>query len=354
MIVEEHVRAARARNGTLAVREGEAQAAGVPAAGAPVIGAPATGAPAVGAPAAEAQLAERLRCNTAAVRVSFTWFGTRKALTPTQKGEAADAFGAEGAFLSAGKKLLDTRDPKYRAVTQVKGRATAYWRSFSLPYPEPGLRLIRRDRISAFTEAMREYQVELASAVLELDGHLDSLKSAARERLGRLFDPADYPASLSGQFDLSWEFPSVEPPDYLRRLHPELYREECRRARSRFEEAIALAEQAFTQELAKHVQHLAERLSGLEDGMPKVFRDSAVENLREFYARFRELSVGSNGELDEVVRRAESLLGNIPAQELRDRPAARERIAAGLAEVQIALEPLLAERPRRRILRSPR
>jgi hypothetical protein len=51
--------------------------------------------------------ADRLKATMASVRVSVKWFGTRKTLTPAQKSEAADAFGAEGAFLSAGKKLID-------------------------------------------------------------------------------------------------------------------------------------------------------------------------------------------------------------------------------------------------------
>ena len=55
--------------------------------------------------------AERLRTTMAAVRVSLSWFGTRKTLTPEQVAQAADTFGAEGGFLSAGKKLLDTRHP---------------------------------------------------------------------------------------------------------------------------------------------------------------------------------------------------------------------------------------------------
>jgi len=47
----------------------------------------------------------------AAVRVSMSWFGTRKSLTAEQKAEAAEAFNAEARFLSAGKKLLDTTHP---------------------------------------------------------------------------------------------------------------------------------------------------------------------------------------------------------------------------------------------------
>ena len=40
--------------------------------------------------------------------------------------------------------------------------------------------------------------------------------------------------------------------------------------------SVQLAEQAFIEELARLVDHLTERLSGAEDGKPKVFRDSAV------------------------------------------------------------------------------
>ena len=82
-----------------------------------------------------------------------------------------------------------------------------------------------------------------------MDRHYAELKSAARDRLGSLYNPADYPASLTGLFQVSWDFPSVEPPDYLQELNPELYRQECERVAARFDEAVRLAEQAFIEEL---------------------------------------------------------------------------------------------------------
>ncbi|MEI8375744.1 MAG: hypothetical protein WCJ35_23220 [Planctomycetota bacterium] len=66
--------------------------------------------------------AQRLRRTMAAVRVSIQWFGTRKSLTAEQKAEAAEPFGAEAQFLSAGKKLLDNTDPSFKAVTTVRGK----------------------------------------------------------------------------------------------------------------------------------------------------------------------------------------------------------------------------------------
>ena len=109
--------------------------------------------------------AARLRAAMAAVRVAFTWFGVRKTLTAEQRAQAADAFGAEGEFLSAGKKLLDTRHPAYKAVTAVRGRVLQFWKGISLPYPEPAVRLIRQDDLSTFDVQMTSLQAELEDAV---------------------------------------------------------------------------------------------------------------------------------------------------------------------------------------------
>jgi hypothetical protein len=215
----------------------------------------------------------------AAMRLQFTWFGTRKSLTPQQKDQAAESFGAAGPFLSAGKKLFDTRHPRFKAVTAVRHRATAYFQGSSLPYPEPAVRLAPQDDVEVLQARMTQFAEELARAVAALDEEFDQLRLAAREQLGRLYCESDYPASLAGLFAMSWDFPSVEPPEYLRRLSPELYRQECQRVSARFDEAVQLAEQMFLSELGELVSHLAERLSGDADGKPKVFRDSAVENL---------------------------------------------------------------------------
>src|SRR5256885_1987798 len=94
--------------------------------------------------------AHRLRLTTAAVRVSFTWLGVRKTLTPQQKSQAAESFGAEGEFLSAGKKLLDTRHSAYKAVPAVRGQVVQYWKGTTLPYPDAGVRLIRQESIEPF------------------------------------------------------------------------------------------------------------------------------------------------------------------------------------------------------------
>lgn len=297
---------------------------------------------------------DRLRSTMTAARLMFNWLGVRKSLSSLQKDQAANSFGAEGKFLSAGKKLLDTSHPAFKAVTAIRGRTVAYWKGISLPFPEPGIRLIRQNSINEFSDRVADFRNELDEAVLELNEHYDELRSAARQRLGDLFDSTDYPTTLVGMFAIEHDFPSVEPPPYLRQLSPELYRQECQRVQSRFDEAVQLAEQAFIEELARLVDHLSERLGGNADGKPKVFRDSAVTNLTEFFERFRSLNVRSNEQLDELVGNAQRVVRGVEPRELRDSQALRQTISTQMAAVQAGLDQLLVDRPRRNIQRRPR
>lgn len=297
---------------------------------------------------------QRLRTTMAAVRVSLSWLGTRKTLTAEQKTLAADAFGAEGAFLSAGKKLLDTKHPAFKAVTSIKGRIVSYWKSMSLPYPEPGIRLIRQDKIDGLDAQMNEFKEELGEAVWQLDEHYAELKSRARDRLGSLYNPTDYPESLRGMFQVAWDFPSVEPPNYIQQLNPELYQQECERVAARFDEAVRLAEQAFMEELQQLVAHLTERLTGQTDGKPKVFRDSVANNLTEFFDRFKQLNVRSNEDLDTLVDQCRGIVNGVEPQTLRDNQGLRQHVATELSQVQGVLDDLLVDRPRRNILRRPK
>jgi hypothetical protein len=296
--------------------------------------------------------AQRLRLTTAAVRVSFTWLGVRKTLTPEQKSQAAESFGAEGDYLSAGKKLLDTKHAAYKEVTAVRGRVVSYWRGLTLPYPEPGIRLIRQEQIDVFNQQMTAFRSELQDAVARLDDHYEELKTAARRRLGDLFNPADYPPALLGLFDLAWEFPNVQPPDYLMQLNPVIYEQEKSRIAARFEEAVRLAEQAFVSEFAGLVSHLCERLSASTDGEKKIFRDTAVTNLIEFFDRFRQLNIHSSDQLDDLVNQAQDMVRGVEPQTLRANDTLRQHVATQLSSVQAVLDGLLVDRPRRNLIRN--
>ena len=296
----------------------------------------------------------QLRSSMIAVKVVFTWMGVSRTLSKEQKSVAANAFNADGESISASKKLLDSKHPAWSAITKIKGEATKYWKDGSLPFPEPGLRLMGRERVGDFNERMDQFNRELDDAVQALELHYGEMRDAARQRLGSLFDSGDYPSTLIGAFAIEHSFPPTEVPDYLRELSPAVYQRECERVQTQFSNAVEMAEQMFFEQLSELVEHLAERLSADESGKQKTFRDSTLTNLTEFFARFNELSIGSNRELEDLVARTQSVIRGVEPQRLRDSDSLRQQIVTQMAAVQSTLDGLMVDRPRRNILRKAR
>jgi ElaB/YqjD/DUF883 family membrane-anchored ribosome-binding protein len=139
----------------------------------------------------------------------------------------------------------------------------------------------------------------------------------------------------------------------LKALSSDIWEQECARVAARFDEAVRLAEGAFIEELGELVSHISERLTGSgEDSKPKIFRDSAVTKLHEFFQRFRTLNVRSSEQLEQLVDSAQQAIRGISPQELRESQPLRQRIAAQMSAVKDALDGMLVDRPRRRIVRN--
>lgn len=96
----------------------------------------------------------------------------------------------------------------------------------------------------------------------------------------------------------------------------------------------------------------ARRFIGLHK--PKVFRDTAVTNLHEFFERFRSLSVRSDADLELLVDQAQQLLRGVEPQTLRQDQSARQQLTQQLSAVQGTLDELLVDRPRRNLIRFAR
>ena len=135
------------------------------------------------------------------------------------------------------------------------------------------------------------------------------------------------------------------------RINPEVYQQEQARVSQHFAQAVELAEQAFVAEFSKLVSHLSQRLQDDGTGERKVFRDTAVTNLMEFFDRFRHLSIGSNQDLEKLVEQAQELVRGVTPQALRTNDQLRQQIAGEMSQVQTSLDTMLVDRPRRRIVR---
>lgn len=296
------------------------------------------------------QFAAELRAQTSGVRFSKRMFWAKRSLSKKQTEEAAAPFHAEAKMIAASRKLLDTKNPAYLAVTKILGEARRYWNATTVDYPIKGIRLIRKSQIPVFEERMQGLVKELAGALEKLNAQYPALKTAAREQLGDLFDETDYPETLLGLFEIAWDYPSVEPPNHLKELHPEIYEQQQKLVAARFEEAIRLHEEAFAGELKGLVSHLVERLTGTDEaGKPVRLAVTAVTNVREFFEKFRETAIHSSPELDELILHAEKALEGVDPNELRKDAAKRGAIAQDMQQVAAVLDTMLVARPGRAI-----
>lgn len=302
-------------------------------------------------PATIADAARDVRANMGAVKVGFRWLGTRRSLSDAQTRQAAANFDADAEQVSAYKKLIDTKHPAYKALTTIKNQVVQYWRGITLPYPTEGVRLLRRDDIDGFEAKMRDFREQLELAVNNLQLEYESIKARAREHLGSLYDPSDYPENIQDAFGIFWEYPPVEPPRYLMNFNPELYEQEQARIQQRFEQAVAMAENSFADQLQALVAHLIERLTDNPDGSKKTFKSSVVENFGEFYEQFKKLNVRGNTELEALVSRANSLVAGVDVDDLRKDQDTRRTISEQMHELQNSLDDLIQNAPRRRVMR---
>jgi hypothetical protein len=215
--------------------------------------------------ASVARGASLLRREGIAVRLKIGRFGFSRAFDVEQRERAAEEFGASPEVVSARKTILDRRSDAVRAISAVLADAQNYWRSMTIQWPEPGVRIMRREKVSEFNTRMDQFLDELQNAVVAADAVYQSeLLPAAREKLGELFDASDYPTTLVGQWGLAHEYISIEPPEYLKDLAPDIYEQERARVAAKFEEAVSLAEQAFADEFSKVVAGLVDRLTPRE------------------------------------------------------------------------------------------
>lgn len=296
-------------------------------------------------------LSQQLKDETAGVSFKSHKFGVRRKLEEHHREQAAAPFHASAHSLVASKRLLDTRSEPYRAVVSVITRARSYWKSMTVFFPVKGTRLIRRDLIDVFEAQMQTFKAELEAATHGLLEDYKKLKQQARQDLGQLYSSGDYPDpdTLLDEFRLSWGYPSVDPPNFLKELNPRLYEQEQARVAARFAEAMAAAEQALAAEIHGLVEHLVDRLTPSDGGRKKSLQPSALKGLTEFVERFNQISVHTSPELDAMVKQIDAIAKGVDLQALKTTPDAQQHLFGTLDTLKTQLDSMLVDVPDRKI-----
>ena len=298
--------------------------------------------------------AEKLRNQFIGSTVGFRWFRGQRRVSSQHAHEVATTLdAADDRIVPPSKRLLDHRMPEVKQLVKLKNTALAEWRDRTLPYPERGIRLLRKSLLVAHEDAMKLLQSQIDEAAAQLENRRAEIIADAATKLGKTFNFADFPSSFVGAFQINLGYPSLHPDEALKYLNIAVYDTQNAMVAERFDQAVALAEQAFRDELAKLVARMCERLDGkLDKGKPKVFRDSLVTNLTDFFAQFKQLNVGSSDELDELVAKAQMAVKGVTPDKLRDNAQLQQSVRKQMLKIETKLTGAMVAKPTRKLMKK--
>lgn len=265
--------------------------------------------------------------------------------TSRQKPQAAVDTDADQRLLKVTAQLLESATLREIRQHDTTTRALVY--QVALPSPlRSGTYLLPVSLAPRVVRLLESRAAERALQVEQFASEYEECLAQAASRLRSLFDRRDYPSAdrVRDEFVMQWQLFTLALPDSL----PANMASEARRTlKAAWEQAAADIANALRGELADLVAHMAERLQIGPDGKPRIFRDSLVDNLRQFLADVDARNVIDDRELAALCDRARRLLDGVAPDALRTDMGLRERIRADMAAIRSAIDTLPA--PERRV-----
>lgn len=177
------------------------------------------------------------------------------------------------------------------------------------------------------------------------------LVAGAPAVLANLFDPSDYPSvpKVRAAFTYETRYMTLDTPTSLKSISKALFDREADKAKAQWADFTAEAIAAYRAQFADLVAHMVDKLTPGEDGKKKIFRGSALENVREFVTLFETLNVADDKELAAVTRKVTGLLEGIDPELIRKEEGVRDALANGFVSIKATLDTLVAAKPKRKI-----
>jgi hypothetical protein len=278
------------------------------------------------------------------VQLSTSVWGATRKIKPEQLPEIP----VSSEWLRASKKLVDPEALK--PINKVITKARSHITGVSLPFPIKSMEFVPKETITRVDARLNEFKSEFNRTVESFMESYDRLREVAMVNLGDLFDEMEYPLDIRSKFAFVWRFIILDVPNgNTALLAPEVYEREKEKFVQTMEQARELAVQSLREEFAGMVERITERFSTGPGGKPKVFKNSTVDNLYEYFETFKERNIFKDEQMEELVGRAQAILGGSSADAIRSSEHLKERIQDGMKDVELVMADILS-RPRRKIV----
>lgn len=261
------------------------------------------------------------------------WTASKK---DTKASESAKA--SAGAKSSAGwfnKRLVDPAS--LQPISKLEGRIRDFHYRHTLPWSDNGDRVLPGAAYMDYMDGLRKLKQEFENEVETFVKNYPMLVQDARQILGAMYDPKDYPTpeSIAGRFSVNTTFSTVpDAGDFRVDVGDEAVAEIKKNIEGNVQARLAGATRDCWDRLHQVVKAMAERLG--DD--TAVFRDSLVENIELLVDIIPKLNVANDEKLDYTVKKVRDWLCVNPAS-LRSQLTLRRLTAEKAVEILREIEP---------------
>lgn len=233
------------------------------------------------------------------------------------------------------KRLVDPAALK--PINQLEGRIRDFHYKYTLAWSDNGDRVLPGAAFMEYTEGLRKLKYEFEAEVDKFVADYPQLVQNARQMLGSLYEPGDYPTpeSIKQRFGVNTSFsPVPDAEDFRVDVGAEAVEEIRKNITANVESRMKGAIRECWDRLDEVVKAMYERLSDPE----AVFRDSLVENIRTLVGVLPKLNITNDPHLNSVLGKVRDWLLVNP-DDLRKSKKSRALIADKACEILAEIVP---------------
>jgi hypothetical protein len=238
------------------------------------------------------------------------------------------------------KRLLVGADEKLKAIHKAIDTARAKHYEMTLPWTTRGVddagrrtgaRLLPNTLFFEYTKVMHECLSEMKAALDSFVPDYPALIEIAKKKLGKSFDPGEYPntSSIRGHFDLSFDFQPIPEGKDFSGLPKQQLDALATSINRKSEQMMENAMQDVWARLYKAVTHMHGRLASPD----KTFHYTMTDNIRETTRLMKHLNVTGNQDIERIRMYLDKFICPHDAKELRDNSVLRMQVAAHVQNV---------------------
>ncbi len=226
-----------------------------------------------------------------------SWTASKKDRTAS-----SDIKKSKGATEKAGwfnKRLIDPT--ALEPIGAIEGRARKVHYAMTLPWGDNGDRVLPAAAYLEYTDKIRALRQEFEDAVDKFVSDYPQRVQDARQMLGAMYDPADYPEStqIKYRFGVNIVFtPVPDAADFRVDVGDEAVAEIRKSITESVEQRLKGATRECWNRLAEVVGNMATALADPD----KTFRDTLVENIRTLCDVLPKLNITNDADLGYMIR----------------------------------------------------